>query len=424
MRYATGSLTPAACRELGDGKHPDGDGLYLSVRGDSRAFMLRYSGPDGKRREFGLGRLERAAPHAPQTDLAVIGAHLKRIRAVAAGHRDRIRLGADPVAERVAARAAEKENAATRASTAKAARATLRRVAREFHETDAAIQALTPKHRAQWIASIENGLSTTLLDTPIGDIAAPLLLVELQQLYAATPETGRRVRQRLELVFAHAQFIGLVANNPAAACAPKLKAKRVRGRHRAMPFEEVPAFMRSLMAEGGTAAQALRFLTLTAARTAEVIGMTWGEIAGNTWIVPAARMKAGEDHFVALSAQAMELLARLRPAPGAVVSPYVFPSPTGKGPLSNMAMLELLKRMGVAERTTVHGMRASFSTWAYQTNAARPDVIEACLAHREANLVKAAYNRANFATERRQLLAAWADYLGSADQGAALKAVA
>ena len=138
------------------------------------------SAQDGRRRELGLGKLKRAAPDAPQTDLKVIESHLNRTRAVAAALRDRIRVGADPVAERVAARAAEKENAATRASTAKAVRATLRRVARDFHETDAAIQALTPKHRAQWIASIENGLSATLLDTPIGDVTAPLLLVELQ----------------------------------------------------------------------------------------------------------------------------------------------------------------------------------------------------------------------------------------------------
>ena len=88
-----------------------------------------------------------------------------------------------------------------------------------------------------------------------------------------------------------------------------------------------------------------------------------------------------------------------------------------------MAMLELLKRMGVAERTTVHGLRASFSTWAYTTNAGRPDAIEACLAHKEADRVKAAYNRSDFADERRQLLAAWADYL-SMNQGAALRAVA
>ena len=77
-----------------------------------------------------------------------------------------------------------------------------------------------------------------------------------------------------------------------------------------------------------------------------------------------------------------------------------------------MAMLAVLGRLGVRDRTTVDGLcLATFSTWAYETAAARPDVIEACLAHREADKVKAAYNRAQFNDERMALLAAWAQYL-------------
>ena len=100
------------------------------------------------------------------------------------------------------------------------------------------------------------------------------------------------------------------------------------------------------------------------------------------------------------------------------IFPITFPrtqssSPTANDtskPMSNMAMLALLKRM---KRTdiTVHGFRATFSTWANETAAARPDVIEACLAHREGDKIRAAYNRAQFATERRKLLDLWAGYL-------------
>jgi hypothetical protein len=91
------------------------------------------------------------------------------------------------------------------------------------------------------------------------------------------------------------------------------------------------------------------------------------------------------------------------------------PSPVLDGaPFSNMAKLTLLRRMDADKATTVHGFCcATFSTWAYETAAARPDIIEACLAHRESDCVKAAYNRAQFAAERRALLLAWADYLGS-----------
>jgi hypothetical protein len=62
--------------------------------------------------------------------------------------------------------------------------------------------------------------------------------------------------------------------------------------------------------------------------------------------------------------------------------------------------------------------RSTFSTWANETGAARPDVIEACLAHREANRVRAAYNRAQFNTERRKVLEAWAAYLDGREPAA------
>jgi hypothetical protein len=82
-------------------------------------------------------------------------------------------------------------------------------------------------------------------------------------------------------------------------------------------------------------------------------------------------------------------------------------------------MLTLLNRMSMRHATTVHGLcHATFWTCAYETAAARPDVIEACLAHREADKVKAAYNRAEFMSEPRKLLASWAAYVsrgGAAD---------
>ena len=119
-------------------------------------------------------------------------------------------------------------------------------------------------------------------------------------------------------------------------------------------------------------------------------------------------MKAREVHTAHLCDRALAILKEMR----ALEQPYVFPAPALDGrPLSNMAMLMCLRRLGIAGETTVHGFRSTFSTWANETGAARPDVVEACLAHREDNLVRAAYNRAQFAGERRKLLDAWAIYL-------------
>jgi integrase len=223
------------------------------------------------------------------------------------------------------------------------------------------------------------------------------------------------VRQRLDAIFEDAIFNGLVSSNPAASLRRKLRearGRRVRGQFRALAYADAPALIAALRKFEGIAARALEFAVLTAARTGEVLGASWAEfdLGAGIWTVPGARMKGGEDHVVYLSPRAREILEGQR----ALGQRYVFPAPALDGcPLSNMAMLMLLRRLGVASATTVHGLcRSTFSTWANETAAARPDVIEACLAHREGDKIRAAYNRAQFATERRKLLDAWAAYLG------------
>jgi integrase len=119
-------------------------------------------------------------------------------------------------------------------------------------------------------------------------------------------------------------------------------------------------------------------------------------------------MKGGQEHTVFLSPCAREIVEAQR----LTGSPYVFPSPVdNEKPMSNMAMLAVLRRMKIDSETTVHGVcRASFSSWANENGIARPDVIEAALAHREQDRVRSAYNRASFDNERRSLLMAWAEY--------------
>lgn len=228
------------------------------------------------------------------------------------------------------------------------------------------------------------------------------------------PETVRRIRQRLEAIFEDAIFHGRAAGNPAAAIRRKMREtttkRQAKGHHAALPYGEAPALVQRLREVPGTAARALEFAILTASRTGEVIGAEWPEIDldAGTWCVPAERMKAGEAHTVHLSERATCILLAQR----GQNARWVFPSPMSQAsaaprPLSNMAMLAALGRLGARDRTTVHGLcRATFSTWANDTGAGRPDVIEACLAHKEGNRIRAAYNRAQFAAERRELLTA------------------
>jgi integrase len=268
------------------------------------------------------------------------------------------------------------------------------------------------KLSADWINSLENHLPAALWHKPISDITRPELLEFLRDIQERMADTGQRVRRRLDEVFEEAIEEGLVILNPVAMLRTKLRREHKPRRctpHRALGYREVPTFVGQLRQQQNIAARCLEFTILTASRTGESIGAKWSEfdLDAAQWTVPGDRMKGGEPHAVHLSERSLAILAKMR----ALESPFFFPSVRDPSrPLSNMAMLALLKRMKRSD-ITVHGFRATFSTWANETAAARPDVIEACLAHREGDKIRATYNRAQFAGERRVLLEAWAAYL-------------
>lgn len=388
------------------GDHADGGGLFLRVSATGSSWVLRFTAPDSRRREMGLGP-------AMRSTLAAAGESVAMARKAADKARALLAEGIDPIERRKADREAAQAETQARKVTQKAERTTLARVARRYHEEVIEPQR-TAKHAAQWIASLEQNVPADLWHAPIDTIEAAPLLDALAALRKRVPETSDRVRQRLETVFDEAIFHKLCTTNPARVIRKKLAERpkgKPAGKFKALPFADVPAFTAALRRQPGTAARMLEFALLTASRTGEVLGATWGEvdIQAALWRIPGQRMKGGEDHTVYLSPRALEIIETMRELQG---SPWVFPSLADcEKPMSNMAMLTVLRRMGLEKETTVHGVcRASFSTWANETGAARPDVIEACLAHREADKVRASYNRASFAAERRQLLLAWAAY--------------
>lgn len=415
-------LTPRQVLTAAVGELNDGGGLLLQVRERAASWVLRFTAPSGKRREMGLGPALRGS-------LAQAGETLVAAREMAHRAREQLRQGVDPIEARDGARRAAQDAEEGRKAEEVRERWTLARAARDYHER-VIEPSRTPKHSAQWIASLENHVPPALWHAPIDTIDAPALLAALLDVTPherarnvrgdKLPETVQRIRQRLEAVFEDAQFHGRASTNPAAAVKRKMReasGRRVRGQFRALSYKEAPALMRALRAAPGTAARALELAVLTVARTSEVLLAEWSEVDMDaaTWTVPAEKMKAKEPHTAYLSPRALEVLQ------GQVGQDarYVFPSPMAMGmpdgqrtPLSNMAMLTALDRLGYRDRTTVHGLaRATFSTWANETGAGRPDVIEACLAHEEGNRVRAAYNRATFNEERRALLGAWSDYL-------------
>lgn len=399
-------LSPRTIHTAGDGDYPDGDGLVLRVRGGMGSWVFRFTSPAGKRRELGLGKLVR-------NDLAAAGKSVTAARDAAEDARRLLREKVDPIEHRDAERARAAQALEIKRAETKREQATLARVAREYH-AKVIEPNRTPKHAHQWLQSLEQHVPDTLWHKPIADVTGPEVLDFVIGLQAKIPETAARVRQRLEAIFDDAEFRGVSVGNPARAIRRKLretKKGRARGSFAALPYAKAPAFLTELRKREGISARALEFAMLTAARSGEVLGATWDEfdLQAGVWTVPAARMKGGEQHVVVLSPRAVEIVK----AAQEWQQGYVFPAPTLDGKrMSNMAMLTLLRRMDADKTTTVHGLcRATFSTWANETAAARPDVIEACLAHRESDRVKAAYNRAKFTDERAALLVAWADHL-------------
>jgi integrase len=229
-------------------------------------------------------------------------------------------------------------------------------------------------------------------------------------------ETANRVRGRIENILDWATVRGhREGDNPARWRGHLQKMLPARSKlapvkhHAALPYAELSEFITDLRKCQGTAPRALEFTILTASRTGEVIGARWPEIdfSTKTWLVPGSHMKAGREHKVPLSPRAIELLTEL-PREGKRDG-YVFVGARANEQLSNMAMLETLRRMG-RDDLTVHGFRATFKTWASECTNFPREVVEAALAHILGDKVEAAYQRGDLFEKRRRLMDAWAQY--------------
>ncbi|MYB50654.1 MAG: tyrosine-type recombinase/integrase [Acidobacteriia bacterium] len=247
----------------------------------------------------------------------------------------------------------------------------------------------------------------------VADIDTADVMAVLLPIWAGKRETARRVRQRIGAVMKWAVAQGYRFDNPAGdAIAAALPKNGVSKKHmQALPHGEVAgaiAKFRGSRAWRGTKL-ALEFLVLTAARSGEVRGAEWSEVdlRAQTWTVPGERMKMGKPHRVPLSARALDVLLESREVAGE--SGLVFPSVTGRA-LSDSTLSKLCRESGVG--CVPHGFRSSFRNWAAECSSAPREVCELALAHVNADRVEAAYMRTDLFEKRRELMQAWADYLG------------
>jgi integrase len=250
-----------------------------------------------------------------------------------------------------------------------------------------------------------------------------LVMKVIEPLWAAKPETASRLRGRIEVVLDWAKVRGYrQGENPARwrghldhLLPAKSKIRKVV-HHAALPYAKAGAFMTALRGQQGIAPRALEFLILTATRTGETLGATWDEfdLAARLWTIPATRMKAGREHRVPLSEAAARVLESLQEARQ---SDFVFPGARQGRPLSEMALLMLLRRMGFGE-ITVHGFRSAFRDWAAERTTFPREVAEMALAHAISDAVEAAYRRGDLFDKRRKLMDAWAAYCAKVETDA------
>jgi integrase len=369
--------------EKSSGRYADGNGLYLFVEPSSAKRWILRTVISGKRCDIGLGSVQLV----PLADAREEAARLRRIA----------RAGGDPLAER------RRERRPT---------LTFRAAAKKVHEAHSATFR-NAKHTAQWLASLEADVFPAFGDRPVDAIETGDVLKSLSPIWTTKPETARRLKQRIKVVFDWAKASGYRrGDNPVDGITKVLpKVRQIAAHHAALPYTQIPAFLKTLQETdaGESTKLAFEFLILTATRTSEVIGARWEEIDrdARTWTIPATRIKAGREHRVPLSSRCLELLDGAKTI--ADGGPFVFPGRSPKVPLSNMVFLMLLRRLK-RDDITAHGFRSAIRDWAAERTNFPRSVCEAALAHVVKDKTEAAYFRSDLFEQRCQLMDLWAKF--------------
>jgi integrase len=388
------------------GMYADGAGLYLRVTKEgTKNWVLRFM-LAGRPRWMGLG------------PVSLLRLHEARAKALDARRLLRLE-GVDPIDARRNARQRARLEAAKAITFEECAVAYIAAHASGWRNA---------KHAAQWEATLATYAYPLIGSLPVQSVDTALILKIIEPIWSKKTETASRLRGRVEAILDWAKVRGYrTGENPAhwKGHLDHLLPSRTRVRnvkhHAALAYAEIGTFVSDLRNQEGTAARALEFLILTAARTGEVIGATWDEIdlTNKVWTIPPDRMKAKREHRVPLSARAGEILAEMKKIAGQDIAhgAPVFPNERNGKPLSNMAFSMLLRRMERAD-STVHGFRSTFRDWVSERTNFPGEMAEMALAHAIGNKVEAAYRRGDLFERRRRMMAEWATFCGSFRTGA------
>jgi integrase len=388
MARVINKLTDIKVRTARPGRYADGGNLYLDVaEGGSRSWLFLWK-RDGRTFSAGFGGY-------PLTSLS-------RARAKAAEARAIVSQGGDP---RAARRSAEEIPTFGEAAAA------------FLTENRSAWRNV--KYRAHWDRMLlTDAFCRHLRPLRVDAIGTEDVLRALTPIWQTKFKTANDLRGQIERILDYCRVRGWRSGPNPALWRGHLKSvlpgrRKVQRKHlAAMPCSEVPAFMERLGDHPFLAAPAMMFLILVAARSREVLQMTWQEVdfEADVWTVPPERMKSGREHRVPLSPPA---LAILRKQLAVRNSDYVFPGEARNRPLAVSAFVTLMREMEVP--FTTHGFRSSFRDWAGDMTGFPREVAEAALAHAVGDETERAYRRSDALERRRKLMAAWAEYLDGSE---------
>lgn len=380
----------------------DGGNLWLLIRRETKVWAFRYM-LNGKSRKAGLGSY-------PAVSLAMA-------RETAAQYRQWLSQGIDPMDQR------DRQQAEVSKAIPTFTSAAAKFILTNRH------QWKNRKHAKQWISTIRTYAKPKIGKRLVSDITTEHVQAILSPIWKSKTETAKRVQGRIERVLDWATAMKYRTGDNPARWSGNLdqiypspnKVKKLNNggnenHQSAMPYQELPEFFEGLEDKSGNSVKALKFLILTACRSGEVLNATWDEIDldNKTWTIPASRMKAGTEHRIPLTDKMIGILESLPR-----LNEYVFAGNRHNRPLSGMAMLTMMRKMGYVKNGkhpayVPHGFRSSFRDWCEEQSSAPHGVIERALAHTIRNATERAYNRGDLFDKRRSLMEAWGNFACSA----------